>query len=548
MAGRSLILRTGLAVGSLAGLLGVAEVALRLLQRPFPPGWFQTRNAAPASSDDGLAVAGLAFDPRSFWHRVGAPPLRREGTEFLLLVLGDERALDRTGAGGSWPEIVAYLVGLNESARELRVLNAAEPGYSSFQGVRRFAQLAGLLPDAVCFAFGRNDARGARTPDVVYAERLEGLGALSASWLALHAAHVGWAWAPRGVVSPRVSPSEFRAHAESFVQSARALGALPILVAGGPAPYDAALQGVAGGSGARLLAESEPRRLAESLMDVLAAEGIVLSHRRRAAEVRLGPAGEAPSELTGGWRPATTTESAAGWTFDREASVSLERLAMERGVAIDLTCPDGFAGRVQVDGGAGHDLAACRGREWHRLSLAPTGGDAIEVRFVDESRSGGGLIVHSVRLAPSGAEARLASDGPYSPGLDLAEAGDDRPELGPGLWPLETWTDGRRGRWTARDASFWLARRGAERGLLLDVSLQRPDNVTVCRIEANGVPVYDLRTRNGRHRFGIDIQRVKGRVVHVRLVVDRTFVPGDGDGRALGLFVHSVRLADSEVP
>jgi hypothetical protein len=543
MAGRSLIIRAGFAAGSLAVLLAAAEVGLRLLPRPFSPALFQARNAAHGSGAGGLAGAGVSFDPDVFWRRAGAPPARRDPDEFLLLVLGDERALVRNGGGGSWPGLLADLARLNESAREVRVLNAAEPGYSSFQGVRRFAQLAGARPDVVCFAFGPNDARGARTPDAAYARRLEGLGALSSSWLALHAAHAGWAWTARETASPRVPLSEFRALAQAFVEHARALRAKPILIGGGPAAYDAALASVAARAGAAVLAESGPVRLAESLMDLLAAEGIVLSRRRRAAEVRLEREGEA-AELGEGWLPAT----ASGRSFEREASVSLERLAMERGVAVDLTCPDGFAGRVEVDGGTRQDLSACRGREWRRIPLGASAGERVRVRFVDEGRSGGRLVVHSVRLAPSEVEARVAGDGPYAPGLDLSEAADERPELGPGLWPRETWTDGRQGRWTAREASFWLARRDAERGLILDVSLQRPDNVTDCRIEANGVPVYDLRTRNGRHRFGIDIQRVNGRVVHVRLRVGRTFVPGDGDGRALGLFVHSVRLADSEVP
>lgn len=549
MAGRSLIIRAGFAVGSLAGLLAAGEVGLRLLQRPFAPGAFQARNAAQASRADGLAGAPLSFDPALFWRRAGAPPIRRGPSEFLLLVLGDERALGPTDTRGSWPEQLAYLAGLTESSRAVRVLSAAEPGYSSLQGVRRFAQLGDLRPDAVCFAFGANDAQRALTPDAAYARRLESLGPLSTSWLALHAAHAAWAWSAPKAMAPRVPVSEFRSHAEAFVERARALGATPILIAGGPTAYDAALESVGARANVGVLAESDPTGLAESLLDLLASEGIVLSRRRRAAEVEFTGNSEARPELAGGWLSAEARGGGAwGRSLEREARLTLEKLALERGVALDVTCPEGFAGRVEMDGGDSHDLSDCRGREWRRFRLGTTDGDRIGMRFVDAGRSDPGLLVHSVRLVPSDVEARIASDGPYASDLDLAEATDERAELGPGFWQHETWSDGREGRWTAREASFWLARRDAERGLILDVSLQRPDNVTSCRIEANGVPVYAFQTRNGRHRFGIDIQRVAGPVLHVRLLVDRTFVPGHGDDRALGVFVHSARLASSELP
>jgi hypothetical protein len=159
------------------------------------------------------------------------------------------------------------------------------------------------------------------------------------------------------------------------------------------------------------------------------------------------------------------------------------------------------------------------------------------------------LFVHGVWLTPSGETNEHASDPLYASMLDLQDADDGRPELGAGWWSRETWPDGRRGRWTSREASVYLERRGTESGLLLEATLENPANATSCRIEVNGDPVYAFTSANGRHRYGVDIERVRGRRLWVRLVVERTYVPGAAnDSRSLGVFVHSVRLARSALP
>jgi hypothetical protein len=501
-----------------------------------------------------LARVPVRFDPVSFWRVTQAAPVRRDPGEFLVLVLGDGEALGLGEARAAWPDTLAYLIGLNETARPVRVVNASEPGYSSLQGRRRFEWLSGLRPDVACFAFGRNDVHSVRLSDLQYARRLDGLGPFARSWLALHAAHAAWGWLAPEPRAPRVSVDEFRSNALAFIERARAAGATPVLVARGPEPYDTAIEAVGERNAVTLIQASEPGGLADALLGRLTDQGLVLSRRRRAADVELGWATSAQPELVEGWGAAEAgPDGASGRRLAREASLSLERLAGEWGIALDVSCADDFAGRVEVAGGASHDLSDCRGREWRRFGIGEVAGERVSVRFVAEGRGGGQLLLHAVRLVPSDEPARIAKGTPYAPELDLAEADDGRPELGPGFWPRESWSDGRRGRWTAREASLCLGRRGAERGLVVDVSLQNPDNLTACRIEANGVPVYAFRTRNGRHRYGIDIQRVAGRVVHVRMVVERTFVPGAApraprDDRALGLFVHSVRLAASEVP
>src|SRR6185436_16701158 len=211
MAGRSLIIRSGVALAAAAGLLAAGEVALRLLDRPFSPSAFLAWNA-PSTAAEGFSSAST-FDPTLFWRRSSEVAPAREPKEYLLIVLGDEAALRPPGVGRAWPGLLGYLVGLNETSHPLRLLNAAEPGYSSLQGLRRFEQLAALRPDAACFAFGRNDARPARIPDTAYARRLAALGPFSRSWLALRAAHAAWEWRAPDAVGPRVDASEYRSNA-----------------------------------------------------------------------------------------------------------------------------------------------------------------------------------------------------------------------------------------------------------------------------------------------------------------------------------------------
>lgn len=552
MPSRSFLAKAGIPAVFITGVLVTAEVALRLLNKPFAPQAFW-RRIDPGGEAFGLTRVPLRFDRESFWRRAAAPAQREPG-EFLLLVLGDGEALGLRDGRTAWPDTLAHLLSLNETSRPLRVLNASEPGYSSLQGRRRFERLTGLRPELACFAFGPNDARRVRLSDAAYARRLEGLGPLGNSWLALQTAHFAWGWFASGPLTPRAEPEEFRLSTAAFVERARTARVVPVLVARGPAAYDEALEEVAVRAGVALIAPAEPGRIAEALLERLTEQGLVLSRRLRAAAVDLARAGDAEAELAAGWGPAEPgADGSGGRRFGREATLTLETLAGESGVGLDVTCSEGFVGRVQVAGGVSHDLSGCRGRQWRRFGIGDAVGERITLEFSADSASSHGLLVHAVRLVPSDEPASLANGRACAAELDLAEAEDRRPELGPGFWSREAWSDGRRGRWTAREASLCLGRQGAEGGLVVDVSLQNPDNVTACRIEANGVPVYGFRTRNGRHRYGIDIQRVAGQVVHVRLIVERTFVPVGSagpsrDDRRLGLFLHSVRLAASEVP
>jgi hypothetical protein len=82
---------------------------------------------------------------------------------------------------------------------------------------------------------------------------------------------------------------------------------------------------------------------------------------------------------------------------------------------------------------------------------------------------------------------------------------------------------------------------------VVDLSLDHPEGITTGRIEVEGGPTQLLRAPNGRHTLSLAIGGAGARTVTVRFVADRPFVPraydpSSGDGRALGMFVHSARL------
>ena len=116
------------------------------------------------------------------------------------------------------------------------------------------------------------------------------------------------------------------------------------------------------------------------------------------------------------------------------------------------------------------------------------------------------------------------------------------PELLSGWYAAEDWPNAPSGRWTARDASAILERRGREPSLEIDLGLRRSTNRTTGRIEAAGRTLLRIDHPNGRLRRALDVSGIADRRIELRLVVDET-PRGEGtDTRDLGLFVHSLAL------
>lgn len=115
------------------------------------------------------------------------------------------------------------------------------------------------------------------------------------------------------------------------------------------------------------------------------------------------------------------------------------------------------------------------------------------------------------------------------------------PELLSGWHAAEDWPNAPSGRWTARDASAILERRGREASLEVDLELFRSTNRTTGRIEAAGRTILRIDHPNGRLRRALDVSGIADRRIEIRLVVDETAREGS-DTRDLGLFVHSLAL------
>jgi lysophospholipase L1-like esterase len=148
------------------------------------------------------------------------------------------------------------------------------------------------------------------------------------------------------------------------------------------------------------------------------------------------------------------------------------------------------------------------------------------------------------------AQGQVATDYVYETALEPGRVEDSRPELGPGWWSAERWSDRGWGRWAAREAVVFLERREGEDELEVDLSLLAPQGRNLGRVVVNGRVVGAIDSPNGPWRRRLPVGAVPGRELTVRLITDSAFVPHDvtpgaSDSRTLGVFVHALRLVRS---
>jgi len=141
----------------------------------------------------------------------------------------------------------------------------------------------------------------------------------------------------------------------------------------------------------------------------------------------------------------------------------------------------------------------------------------------------------------------VETDHRLSSGGRVADWSDLRPELVSGFWPAERWPGGDSGRWTAGEARLALERRGAEGGLLVDVTMHDPIHRKACRIEVGGRTLLRLPGRDGRLVRILDVRGTPGPLIEARFVTEGAAPPpvsrdGREDPRVLGVFVHRVEL------
>lgn len=522
------------------------------------------------------------------------PPTRAPGDVFVLAV-GDSNTLGPLTANDHWPGFLDDLVRTDASGRA-RVVNAGVYGYTALQGLRRFRQALPHRPDVVLFSFGANDAQPVRTTDAAYAARVRWLGRWEWSRVAPPLAHLflkararlGGAEAP----TPRVPLGDYRLILETFVDEARAAGATPVLLtrpwvgrSDDPdlwmthaPPYNDATRSVAASKGVLLVdAYEEFRERPELFSDPLhftrvgdRAMAELVLRRLQSAGVAAGATGFRPGpaiELSGPdeRRPELgpgfssferTADGPPGRWTDGAGVLTLGRSRQERGLALDLSNRSPLpltAGHVEVNGRVLFDFRERRGRMRPLLDVGDIPGETLTVRFVTQpvyvprehdaaSRDVRrlGVFVHAARLV----------DAPFASEVALADLDVDSPELREGWFDAEAWPDGRRGRWSSARAELVLERRADERGLAIDASAENGRNRTAATVAIGGRLVGTIGGPNGRRRDVLPIPAGVGRRVRVVLRVDEPYVaarhePGSTDTRALGLFVHSVRLVPS---
>lgn len=161
------------------GSYALLEIGLRLAGIGEPPAIgvlrFGYDTGIPVFDSDGIEREGEPFqdvplfaaDPVLFWKPIantpftGADGLRRETPSskqkepgvYRIGVLGDSCSFLGMNL---YPNRFAELVS-EKTGRKVEVVNASCPGYTSFQGARRLADLWSWQPDAIIVYFGWND-------------------------------------------------------------------------------------------------------------------------------------------------------------------------------------------------------------------------------------------------------------------------------------------------------------------------------------------------------------------------------------------------------
>jgi lysophospholipase L1-like esterase len=615
--------KLGLALLATLAALAVGEAALRVGGYQFSPIVF----LVPENDNDWRAFHIGAADPRLsardpltifddelLWtvnprvsSEINAQGFRGEpipedkpANAYVIVAVGDSNTLGPLNARDHWPGFLQDLVALNRSRRSIQIVNAGVYGYTSFQGLRRFEQVARYPVDLVYFSFGANDAQPVRTSDAEYAARIDRWrrwqwlrSAPFVAQLTMNAMDEIRPSAPR---THRVPPADYRRNLERFVDEARARKIRPVLltrpfVGSSRDPeswmtyapeYNELTRQVAREKAADLVDIYEDLRdapelyadpshfnrlgnlrMAERLLkhletvDVIETAEVASSY---ATTIDIGRADDRRRELGAGWwAPERRPNGLVGRWIEGEALLFLERRSDEAHLLIDLTndVPTPLSvGRVEVNGVTVYEFHHRKGRHRRYLDIDRIPGTKITVRFVvaptyvprdhganDKDQRALGVFVHSVGLL----------HGTIGPDVELGTAEDGQPELGPGWWEREVWPDGRTGRWTRGEASVVLERQAGERGLLVDLTLESPSNRTAGHIDVNGTRVDDFSGPNGRQTRLVDISGVPGGRIEVRFFANRGRIGHTNgqdprlleDPRGLGVFVHAVRLVPS---
>ena len=180
---RSVLMKAGLVLASIAIALFIAEGALRMVGYTYTPLRITVLTRTDLRMYHAFQQTDFAYDPVLIWRpRNGAtifnaqgyrgvevPPAKPPG-QIRIVTLGDSNTLGWPGEGApSWPTSLQRI--FTERRQPVVVINAGVWGYSSFQGLQRFREMLAFAPDVALVSFGANDGHHVVTSDKDFSER-----------------------------------------------------------------------------------------------------------------------------------------------------------------------------------------------------------------------------------------------------------------------------------------------------------------------------------------------------------------------------------------
>jgi lysophospholipase L1-like esterase len=244
------LLRVALAIAAFLLTAVASELALRAVGYRYSPIQIGANVAGDFREEHAFRDRNLIYDPDLIWRPRSGPfsPFNPQGVRGLpvspdkppgtlrILAVGDSNTFGwDVDDGANWP---AQLQALFAATRPTEVVNAGVWGYSSFQGERRFKELAALDPDVALISFGGNDAHPVTVPDAEYVRRHDRIDRVSRATSRLRLAQLAVAaWdrvegasSAAATLGPRVSVDDYARHLRAMIAEGRARGIRVVLL------------------------------------------------------------------------------------------------------------------------------------------------------------------------------------------------------------------------------------------------------------------------------------------------------------------------------
>ncbi len=182
---REFILRLFLIIASVFLIFCIAEVGLGLSGYYYTPlkiqnlgreikglGKCDFRKFHAYDDKDYVFDPGLIWRPKNSYGFFNAQGFRGskisipKENDYYIFTLGDSDTFGWREKGSHWPGYLERL--LRKDNPKIKVVNAGIPGYSLFQGHRRFKEILEFKPDMIIMGFGANDGHRVTISDKEY--------------------------------------------------------------------------------------------------------------------------------------------------------------------------------------------------------------------------------------------------------------------------------------------------------------------------------------------------------------------------------------------